>query len=112
MRRMTKFPPYTRLSRLVFRSKDLKKVEKLADQADRILHQVIRDVECPPDQTADILGPAECPLARISGNYRWQIIIRSTSFPILRLVTASFMDRVKPMGGTFIEVDIDPVNLL
>jgi len=112
MRRMTKFPPYTRLSRLVFRSKDLKKVEKMADQADQILNQVIRDVDCPPEQKADILGPAECPLARISGNYRWQIIIRSTSFPILRLVTASFMDRVKPMGGTFIEVDIDPVNLL
>ncbi|MBL7006179.1 MAG: primosomal protein N' [Spirochaetia bacterium] len=112
MRQMTGFPPYTRLSRLVFRSRDKKKVEKMADQADKILHRIISDIDSPSDQKAEILGPVECPLAKISGNFRWQIIIRSVSFPILRLVTASFMNQVKPVSGTFIEVDIDPVNLL
>ncbi|MCK5157224.1 MAG: primosomal protein N' [Spirochaetales bacterium] len=112
MRRLTKFPPYTRLSRLVFRSKDVKKVVQLSDQAGKILGDVIKEIDCAPEQAAEILGPAECPLSKISGNWRWQIIIRSSSLNILHQVTAMFMNRVKKGSGIFIEVDIDPVNLL
>ena len=30
--------------------------------------------------TGETLGPVECPLARISGNYRYQTIVRTTRF--------------------------------
>ncbi len=104
-RKVLDFPPFTRLIRLVFRSKDAKKAELAAEGAARILKQLL-------PEGADVMGPAECVLALISGNYRQQIILRSDNFNLIRNAAEKFVKGYKPLSGIYIETDSDPVNLM
>ncbi|HET6486113.1 MAG TPA: primosomal protein N', partial [Spirochaetia bacterium] len=72
-RRLLGFPPYSRLIRLVMRGRNQKKAADAIGALARALASRLGDA-------AEVLGPAECPLARISGNYRYQIILRTTRF--------------------------------
>ncbi len=59
----------------------------------------------------DVIGPAESPLARLRGRYRWQLLLRGKeSRPLLllarRLLEGSGRD------GLEIQVDVDPVNFM
>jgi len=99
------FPPFTRLIRLVFRSKSHHAAEAGAAGAASILRELI-----PPE--ADLLGPSECPLALISGNYRHQIILRGPAIPPLAKAVRQFMTGYKPLQSLYVEIDADPVSLL
>ena len=61
-----------------------------------------------------ILGPAPAPLARLRGEHRIQILIKSRSRPRLReLVDMAFAD-VNERGGDLrsVNLEIDPINLM
>ncbi len=104
-RKLLDFPPFKRLIRLVFRSKDLKKAELAADGAAAILKKLI-------PVGAEIMGPSECILSMISGNYRLQIILRSDNFPLIREAAEKFIREYKPLSGIYIETDCDPVSMM
>jgi primosomal protein N' (replication factor Y) len=58
-----------------------------------------------------VIGPAESPLARIRGRYRWQLLLRgSTSGSLHRLVQSLLAKTGK--DGMEIQVDVDPVNFM
>lgn len=99
------FPPFSRLIRLVFRSKNESVAENGASGAALILKDLI-----PKD--AELMGPAECPLTLISGNYRHQIIIRGQNLPPLTKAVRQFMTGYKSLQSLYIEVDVDPISLL
>lgn len=110
IRKMTRFPPFTRISRAVLRGKRMEKVADAAEQAADLVEQVIDADES--NRGTEVLGPSECPLSRISGNYRHQIIIRSASLQVLHRVTAVFSQAFSSPYGVYLEIDIDPVSLL
>lgn len=104
-RKLLDFPPFKRLVRLVFRSKDLKKAELAAEGAADILRSIL-------SSGADIMGPAECPLSLISGNHRRQILLRSDNFSLIQKAAEKFIHEYKPLAGIYVEVDTDPISLL
>lgn len=104
-RRMLNFPPFSRLIRLVFRSKRPKTAETGAAGAAEILEPLIRG-------KGDLMGPAECPLALISGNYRHHIILRGEKIAPLIQAVKTFQTGYKPVPALYIEIDVDPVSLL
>ena len=99
------FPPFARLVRLVFRSKNEKTAETGAAGAASILKELI-----PAD--SELMGPAECPLALIAGNYRHQIILRGPNVQPLSLAVRRFIEDYKPLQSLYVEIDVDPVSLL
>jgi primosomal protein N' (replication factor Y) len=101
------FPPYTRLIRFTFRSKDAAKADKAASRFASLVSAIL-----PKD--ADVLGPAECPLGFISGNYRRQIILRGKNMGSLHAAAGEIIKRYEKGkdSGVYLEVDVDPVNLL
>ena len=103
-RRITGFPPWTRLVRLVFRSMIKDEAEKAAADAAELLRK-----KAPG--TVDVLGPAECPLLMVSGNYRFQIMLRGESHTELRNTAAYLATRVQPRN-VYLEIDMDPLNML
>ncbi len=104
-RRMADFPPFTRLIRFVFRSRSLEDARAAArDFASRARAAVAQDVE--------ILGPAECPIAKVAQNYRFQLIIRSQSFGPMHAALLSLHAAYQCPGTVYLEVDPDPVSLL
>ncbi len=105
-RKILAFPPYARLLRLVFRSPVPGEAEKAAVGAAEILMKENSSREF------DILGPSQCPLEMIAGNWRWQIIMRGKKMPPLQRAASAFIRNYAPSGHVYIEADVDPVALL
>ncbi len=101
------FPPYTRLIRITVRSKQ-------AEQADRAVQKLaaILKRELPSD--CDILGPADCPISIIAGNYRKQIILRGKAMAAIHRAVqrAIALYEEKKISSVYVELDVDPVQLL
>jgi primosomal protein N' (replication factor Y) (superfamily II helicase) len=104
-RRQLAFPPFCRLLRLVVRGRNRQKTLDTIDALTRALQERCGD-------TGEMLGPAECPLARISGNYRYQTIVRTTRFSEAHARVSAALDEFKVPSGVYIEVDVDPQALL
>jgi len=100
-----KFPPFSRLFRVVFRGKSEEMVQRAAETLARNLERELRG-------GAEVLGPAECPIGVIAGNHRYQIILRTKTFLPVHGVLRTELSRNKLPRGVYLEVDVDPVSLL
>lgn len=103
-RRMLGFPPFSRLFRLVFRGINEKNV---IDYAER----VYTSLEQWNLEKVEILGPAECPVKKISRNYRYQILIRTNNFNAAH-EAIDHLKKVANSSNVYMEIDVDPVSLL
>lgn len=114
-RKLLEFPPFTRLVHLVFRSPSEKDARETAHSAKEILSETLSELKKKsPAQAADaeIMGESECPLQKISGNYRYQIILKAKHIGILQKLAAHLLYDFTRPNNVYIETDIDPVNLL
>lgn len=102
------FPPYARLFRVVFRGKKEESAEKCAEEwslACRNLFQRYGD-------DAVVLGPAEAPLFKISGSFRFHTLIKTTNFTRTHGLLNRLKEGYKAPSGIYLELDPDPVSLL
>jgi primosomal protein N' (replication factor Y) len=72
-RRQLGYPPFGQLVRLEFRHIDSFKAEQQAHRLGNLIQQWINEEK---RSSTEIIGPAPCFYARLSGVYRWQIVIR------------------------------------
>ncbi|MFW5713229.1 MAG: replication restart helicase PriA [Brevefilum sp.] len=97
-RRDLKYPPFSRLVRLEYRHYDSHKAEEAARSlADRLEEWVEKQ-----DRRVEILGPVPCFFSKLSGRYRWQIVLRGPD-PAQLLHNQSLPDWI---------VEVDPTSLL
>lgn len=99
------YPPFGRLIRILARSEDPKEVRNGIFRLTRELSVV--------DKTGDkyrLLGPAPCPLAKLRGEYRWHLLVKTkrlkTSMTIAKRLISSYGDKV-----TY-KLVVDPMDLL
>jgi primosomal protein N' (replication factor Y) len=93
-----RYPPFTRLVRLVYRNtSDARAEEEVAR-----LHGMLQTKIQSTDKKIDLIGPAPCFFKRIRGQHRWQIILRGSD-------PASVIPDEFPRGWS---IDVDPINLL
>jgi primosomal protein N' (replication factor Y) len=104
-RRLLGFPPFARLIRLVFRSKDRNLPARAAGDFAAAL------APCLPGG-AEILGPAECPLSLVAGTARWQLIVRAPGLSGIHRAVGELLATWPQPSGLRLEVDVDPVSLL
>ncbi len=103
-RDMMGFPPFTRLIRIVYRGKK----EALVKPSLSNLAQALKN-----RGLQNILGPAECPLGRISGNVRQHILLRCAGdFTAVHQTLAHVLKEAELPRGVYREIDMDPVQLL
>jgi primosomal protein N' (replication factor Y) len=63
--------------------------------------------------TVEVLGPAPCPLARLRGRHRVQILLKAPDRPPLRRLLSRLPAlRRKVPAGVLLAVDVDPVDML
>lgn len=123
-RQMLNFPPFCRLVRLVFRAPTEDQAEGSAMGAAKILRdELLKIYNSPVNEvftkeikedvgSTQILGPAECPLFKISKNFRYQIILKGKNLRILQKVASSLLYNYSRPTDVYIESDVDPVSLL
>jgi primosomal protein N' (replication factor Y) len=105
IRRHLKFPPFSRLIRVVLRGRN--KVKTLEEAGG-----LAAELSGKTAGSAEILGPAECPISRISGSYRFHVIVRAGSFSEAHAAVTMLLDSYRPPSGIRVEVDVDPQALL
>ena len=104
------YPPHIRLANLVVSGPDEDEVERAALGLGEWLEGLVQ-ARTELAETR-LLGPAPCPIDRLRDRWRWHILIKhphaSRLGPILR-----FAARHAPVpGGSRLEIDRDPENLL
>lgn len=98
-RRQLRFPPYSRLVRLVTRNRNASAAEAEAKRMAGYLQAQIKEQR---RRATDIIGPAPCFYARQDSYYRWQIILRGPD-------PASMLND-QPLGDW--RVEVEPQSLL
>jgi primosomal protein N' (replication factor Y) len=98
-RRQLGFPPFRELTRILCSG-----AQQATEEAASRIYTFLLSQGFP---AKDILGPAQAPIGRIQGRYRWQILLKSDSSPaaILRGLP-SLPDEVQ------LTIDIDPLYML
>ena len=107
-RRNHSYPPFVALALLLVHNEELRRVQATALELKKAL------VEANQDGACRILGPAPAPLARLRGEHRMQILIKSRSRDRLRRVAESALRMVESRGHALrsINLEIDPVNMM
>jgi len=105
----------------VFRSGSEKSSSAAAEEAARILRGLIagaeRNESLPPAikkqaLSAEVLGPSPCAIAKISMNYRYQILLRASGIQFLQRMCETLLFGYTVPANVYIECDVDPVSLL
>jgi len=104
-RKDTFYPPFSRMVRIVIRSSN----EKIANNEIEKLAKKILSLN---DENATILGPAPCPLSKISKNYRFHLILKAKNNLILNKLLHRCKLQEKTKGKIYLEIDIDPISML
>jgi primosomal protein N' (replication factor Y) len=99
-RREQRYPPFSRLVRLVYVHRDAERCEQGANKMRDVLENRIARLGLPE---IDVIGPAPAFLSRIRGQYRWHLVVRGRD-PHALLEGVDF--------GRGWRVDVDPVSLL
>jgi primosomal protein N' (replication factor Y) len=108
MRQVFKYPPYSRMARLVFSGP----VEDAVQAAAKTAGSRLKDIA--PAGTK-VLGPAAAPLAKAKGAWRFQLLVRTesaegkTSLPSL---LRAFLRSCPPPSGIAVTPTIDPISFL
>jgi primosomal protein N' (replication factor Y) len=104
-RRELGFPPFARLVRVVFRSKEKGRAASSAREFAELARPLL-------PEGAELLGPAECPLGMMAGTARWQVIARAAELGPLHKAMAAALAGFKAPSSVRLEPDVDPVSLM
>jgi primosomal protein N' (replication factor Y) len=107
-RKNLSYPPFVSLAALLVRGNELGRTLATAEALKGALDEANADRSC------RVLGPAPAPLARLRGEHRIQILLKSRSRPRLRGVLDLALADAAARGCDLhaVNVEIDPVNLM
>lgn len=102
------YPPFVALATLLVHGTDLKRVRSEALELRKELDLANKD------RTCRILGPAPAPLARLKGEYRFQLLVKSRSRRRLRAVADAALKSLSDRGVSLrsINLEIDPISIM
>ncbi len=113
-RKMHKYPPYQRLARLIVRSRDQQEGADFADRLAGGLQAALTTLKGPEGAALDvrILGPAEAPVFRLKGYYRYHFQLQSPSPAALHQLLRAVLPALRAPSGVEFTLDIDPFDML
>ncbi len=106
IRKQLQFPPFTRILRLLIRGTRREDAERTAAH----LAGVARESAARVGIT--VLGPAPAALEKIQRNWRFQVLLRGDTAGAVVAAARRVIQAVPLPRGVYVEVDVDPVNLL
>jgi primosomal protein N' (replication factor Y) len=111
-RRAHNYPPYQRLARVIVRSRDQEAAGAFAERTAAAFAE--GTAKLPGDAAAQVrlLGPAEAPVFRLKGYYRYHFQLQSPSPATLHQVLRAVLPMLRPPNGVEFTLDVDPFNML
>ena len=106
-RKSLQYPPFGRIINVRLSSN---KKETLVEQA-KLIGKLARKLSARLGNAAEIIGPAESPLAKIRGRFRFQMLIKGQDINVLHQIAKELL--LKHTDSTVkITVDVDPENFM
>ena len=102
-RKMLKLPPYGRLAALIVSGENQEQTERTANQLGSI---------APQTDSILVLGPAQAPIYKLRGKYRYRLLLKTTKIIKIQEVLKQWLSRVNVPSSVRVEVDIDPYNFM
>jgi primosomal protein N' (replication factor Y) len=107
-RRETMLPPFVRMIRIVMRDQDIDKLNRRAAE----LAAKLADAATSHGEAVNMQGPMPCPIERIAGFHRIQIVLKSPQAARLQRILSDVREQGALARNERIAVDVDPVALL
>lgn len=111
-REETEFPPYTRQISLVIRGRNLDKVKDCSYEIVEVLEGLCNSLETSVKRVPEIMGPCECAIAKINNNYRYNILLQHKNIQLCQWLVKSLLIKYKIPSSLYLEIDVDPLQLL
>lgn len=114
LREVLGYPPFSYMACLRFQGNRQAETADRAHMVGRVMHQTLNRW---PRKRREIqvLGPAEAPLSKLRGKYRWQILVKSKGSALLHYFLRE-VDRISRRGlnssGVTLSIDVDPYQML
>ncbi|MEA2172459.1 MAG: hypothetical protein QOD00_51, partial [Blastocatellia bacterium] len=107
-RKNLSYPPFVSLASLLVHGEDFTRAQTTAAEIRKALDEANRERHC------RILGPAPAPLARLRGEHRIQLLVKSRNRTQLRQTIDIAFAEMSARGQDLrsINVEIDPINLM
>lgn len=105
-RRELRFPPFSELMHIIISSRDKEKAENCAGIIKEMLIKAAKD-----KSAIEVLGPAQSAIAKIRGEYRFSILIKSTENNETAILVEDVLSKMLKSSGVKINIDVDPVFL-
>ena len=107
-RKNLSYPPFVALASLLVHGEDFTRTQNTATEIKQALDEANTERAC------RILGPAPAPLARLRGEHRIQLLIKSRNRSLLRQVIDIALADAATRGCDIraVNVEIDPINLM
>lgn len=113
-RRALSYPPFARLIQLKISGKDQKTTKAHAVYTGECCKQLLK--ENPGfEKHLTLLGPVEAPLSKISGYYRWQILLKGSKINLLHALAHKLLfkdPKIMNHRSVTVAIDVDPVFML
>ena len=105
-RRQLRYPPFAYLANVLLRHESQEEAMRMATEVKRLLDPA-------PEQTR-VMGPAEAPVPKLKKDFRYQLLVKAASRPVLRRTILLIRDHAvaQKWKATSLVLDIDPLNLM
>src|SRR5579875_903173 len=111
-RRHHNYPPYQRLARIIVRSRDQQAASAFADQLADAFQRTLQTIAMQSPPEVRVLGPAEAPVFRLKGYYRFHFQLQSPSSGTLHQLLRTVLPAQRTPAGVEFTLDVDPFNML
>ena len=109
-RRTHNYPPYQRMARLIIRGRDQTAAGDFSERMAGAFQAALGTLAKSPAEVR-VLGPAEAPVFRLKGYYRFHFQVQSPSAGSLHQLLHHVLPAVRPPAGVEFALDIDPLNM-
>jgi len=113
-RRAHNYPPWQRMARIIVRSKDEAAAGEFADRLSAAFRTGLERLQRGAAGVADLrlLGPAEAPVFRLKGYFRFHFQLQSSTSAFLHQVLRAVLPTVRLPKGVELMIDVDPQDML
>jgi len=106
------YPPYQRLARVIVRGRDRETAATFAESMAGAFHAALKAMSAQGPVELRLLGPAEAPVFKLKGYYRYHFQLQSPSPGTLHQVLRAVTPTLRPPAGVEFTLDIDPFQML
>ena len=107
-RKQLNYPPFSKLARIVFRSRK----EEKAKEKSFVVAEKLKEITKTNGNHLEIFGPSPAPVTKINNMFRWHLLLRSQNHDSIHEALQGVSDMLKPSKSVQSIVDVDPYMML